>query len=144
MCVFIQYAVTQVTRKYRTLPVTAVGMLIYALSVGSVALMTDFWGFLLSMVLLTFGELTVVPTASKYVADVAPVHLRGRYMSLYWFGWGLARTLSPLIGGYLNDAFFPQAIWIGGLLIGLTSTLGLFLLNGISRRPLNASNLPDA
>lgn len=133
MCVFLQYMVTHVTRKYKTLPVTAVGMLIYALSVGSVALMTDFWGFLLSMVMLTFGELVVVPTASKYVADIAPSHLRGRYMSLYWFGWGLARTLSPLIGGYLNDALSPQAIWVGGLLIGLTSTLGLFLLSGLSK-----------
>jgi MFS family permease len=139
MCVFIQYAVTQVTRKHRTLPVMAAGMLIYALSVGSVALMTNFTGFLFSMVMLTFGELTVVPTASKYVADIAPAHLRGRYMSLYWFGWGLARTLSPLIGGYLNDAFFPKAIWIGGLLIGLTSTLGLFLLHGISKPQGNAS-----
>jgi MFS family permease len=134
MCVFIQYSVTQITRKHKTLPVTAIGMLIYALGVGSVALMNNFWGFLFSMVVLTFGELTIVPTASKYVADTAPADLRGRYMSIYWFGWGMARTLSPLIGGYLNDAFFPQAIWIGGLLIGLTSTFGLILLNNITQR----------
>jgi MFS family permease len=134
MCVFIQYTVTQVTRKYKTLPVAVVGMLVYAIGVGSVAWMTGFSGFLLSMIILTFGELIIVPTASKYVADIAPAHSRGRYMSLYWFGWGMARTLSPLIGGYLNDAFFPQAIWIGGLFIGLTSSLGLFILNGINKR----------
>jgi MFS family permease len=133
MCVFIQYPVTQITRKYKTLPVTAIGFFVYALGVGSVALMNQFWGFLLSMVILTFGELIVVPTASKYVADISPEHLRGRYMSLYWFGWGLARALAPLIGGFLNDAFFPQAIWIGGLLIGLTSTLGLFLIHSFSK-----------
>jgi MFS family permease len=100
---------------------------------GSVALMTGFWGFWLSMVVLTFGELALVPTASKSVADTAPADLRGRYMSVYWIGWGLARTLAPLIGGFLNDNLFPQAIWIGGLLIGLTSTLGLVLLNGITQ-----------
>ncbi|RJP54089.1 MAG: MFS transporter [Anaerolineaceae bacterium] len=133
MCVFIQYSVTQVTRKHKTLPVTATGMLIYALGVGSVALMTGFWGFWLSMVIITFGELTIVPTASKYVADIAPARLRGRYMSIYWFGWGLARTLSPLIGGFLNDNISPRAIWIGGLLIGLTSALGLIVLHNISQ-----------
>ncbi len=129
MCVFLQYSVTQVTRKYNTLPVAAAGMLIYAVGAGSVALMNGFWGFWLSMVILTFGELALVPTASKYVADCAPADLRGRYMSVYWFGWGVARTLSPLIGGFLNDNLFPRAIWIGGLLIGLSSALGLFLLN---------------
>lgn len=133
MCVFVQFSVTRITRKYNTLPVVAVGMLLYAIGVGSVALMTDFWGFLLSMIILTFGELTIVPTASKYVADISPAHLRGRYMSVYWFGWGLARTFAPLLGGYLNDAFFPQAIWIGGLLIGLISSTGLFALYNFSK-----------
>jgi MFS family permease len=128
MCVFVQYSVTGITRRHPTLPVLGAGMLIYALGAGSVALMTGFWGFWLSMVILTFGELTVVPTASKYVADLAPADLRGRYMSIHWLGWGLARTLSPIIGGFLNDNIAPQAIWIGGLLIGLSSTLGLFLL----------------
>ena len=129
MCVFVQYPITRITRRYRTLPVLAVGMLIYAFGAGSVALMTSFWGFWLSMVILTFGELTLVPTASKYVADLAPADLRGRYMSIHWLGWGLARTLAPIIGGFLNDTITPQAIWIGGLLIGLTSALGLVLLS---------------
>jgi MFS family permease len=84
------------------------------------------------MVILTFGELTLVPTASKYVADRAPADLRGRYMSIYWLGWGLARTLSPIIGGFLNDNIAPHAIWVGGLLLGLASALALFLLNRYS------------
>jgi MFS family permease len=132
MCVFVQYFVTLITRKHPTLPVLTVGMLIYAIGTGSVALAGSFSGFWISMVILTFGELTLVPTASKYVADLAPEDMRGRYMSIYWLGWGLARTLSPLLGGYLNDSIAPRAIWIGGLAIGLTSTFGLFLLNRIS------------
>jgi MFS family permease len=132
MCVFIQYPVTSITRRYNPLPVITIGMLIYALGTGSVALMHGFWGFWLSMVILTLGELTLVPTTSKYVADLAPAHLRGRYMSVQWLGWGLARTLAPIIGGYLNDNIAPQAIWVGGLLFGLTSTLGLFLLSRAS------------
>ena len=132
MCVFVQYSVTNITRRHATLPVLGVGMLIYALGAGSVALMNGFWGFWLSMVILTFGELTLVPTASKFVADRAPADLRGRYMSVHWLGWGLARTLSPIIGGFLNDNIAPRAIWIGSLLLGLTSTLGIFLLSRVS------------
>lgn len=131
MCVFVQYAVTRITRRYPTLPVTAVGMLIYAIGVGSVALMSGFWGFWLSMVVLTFGELTLVPTASKFVADLAPADMRGRYMSLYWLGWGLSRAAAPLIGGALNDNIGPHAIWVGGFGIGLSSVLALSLLSSL-------------
>jgi MFS family permease len=133
MCVFIQYPVTQISRRYKTLPVAAIGMLIYAIGAGSVALMSNFRGFWLSMVILTFGELVIVPTASKYVADLAPANLRGRYMGVYWLGWGLARTLAPLIGGFLNDAIAPRAIWIGGLTIGLISVTGLTILSRFFR-----------
>ena len=141
MCVFVQYWVTNITRRYRTLPVLGAGMLIYALGAGSVALMSGFWGFWLSMVILTFGELTLVPTASTYVANIAPADLRGRYMSMHWLGWGVARTLAPIIGGFLNDNLAPRAIWMGGLLIGLTSTLGIFTLS--RRSAPQARPLPE-
>ncbi len=127
MCVFMQYAVTRHTRRYRHLPVIAVGMAVYALGVGSVAFMSSFWGFWLSMVILTVGELILVPTASTYVANRAPADVRGRYMSVYWLSWGLARALAPLLGGFLNDRLSPRSIWYGGLFIGLLSALGLFL-----------------
>ena len=118
----------------------AVGMLIYALGAGSVALMTGFWGFWLSMVILTFGELTLVPTASKYVADLAPADLRGRYMSISLAGLGPGAYARSHHRRILNDNIAPQAIWIGGLLIGLTSTFGLFLLSRRSLVPNIASS----
>jgi MFS family permease len=128
MCVFVQYFVTRLTRRHKPLPVVAVGMLVYALGVGSVALMSGFWGFWLAMVILTFGELIVVPTASTYVANISPANLRGRYMSIYWLAWGVSRGAAPLIGGFLNDNIAPAAIWVGGLVIGLVSAAGLAFL----------------
>jgi MFS family permease len=141
MCVFVQYPVTMFTRRLLAKLAITLGMFVYALGVGSVAVMTSFWGFWLSMVIMTFGELILVPTGSKYVADIAPEDLRGRYMSIYWLTWGIARSAAPMVGGYLHDAIAPQAIWWGGLAIGLTSTLGLFLL---ARRPEKAPEIAAA
>lgn len=135
MCVFLQFPVTEITRRFEPVRVSAVGMLVYACGAGSVALMTGFWGFWLSMVILTAGELILVPTASKYVADLAPPDLRGRYMSVYWLSWGVARTLAPLVGGSLNNSFGGRSIWIGGLIIGVLSTIGLLLMSRTVRGP---------
>lgn len=131
MCVFLQYPVINATRRHPTLLVLAAGMAIYAIGTGTIAFMSNFWGFWLSMVVITFGELTLVPTASKFVADISPAELRGRYMSLHWLGWGIARALAPLLGGFLNDNISPRSIWIGGLLFGIASALGLILLNRV-------------
>ena len=128
MCVFVQYFVTRISMRFRPLPTLAVGMLVYALGVGSVAWMNSFPGFVVSMVVLTFGELILVPTGTTYVANRAPADLRGRYMSVYWVTWGLSRAVAPLVGGFLYDRLSPHAVWHGGLFLGTVSALGLMLL----------------
>jgi len=127
MCVFVQYFVTRAARRHRDLPVMTTGILIYAVGVGMVVLMRSFWGFWAAMVFFTFGELTLIPTVSKYIAGLAPAEMRGRYMSIYWLAWGVSRAVAPLLGGWLNDAVAPQAIWIGGLLVGVVSAVSLVL-----------------
>ena len=100
------------------------------------------WSILLAGIALWGAHMGMTQgLLATMVADTAPADLRGRYMSVYWIGWGLARTLAPLIGGFLNDNIAPQAIWVGGLLIGLTSAFGLVTLNSItkSRAALRAS-----
>jgi MFS family permease len=126
MCVFVQFLVTRYTRDRQPLAMITLGMAVYAVGVGSVALMSGFWGFWTSMVILTFGELIVSPTGTTYVANRSAPEVRGRYMSIYWMTWGLARAAAPVVGGFLNDQISPHAIWYGGLLIGLTSSLGLY------------------
>ena len=134
MCVFVQYFITRITRRHPALFIVSVGMLVYGLGVGSVALMSGFWGFWLSMVILTFGELIVVPTASTYVANISPADLRGRYMSVYWLAWGISRAGAPLIGGWLNDNISPHAIWYGGFTIGLVSAIGLMSIYWLKQK----------
>ncbi|MCS7011693.1 MAG: MFS transporter [Anaerolineales bacterium] len=129
MCVFVQYFVTLFTRRHPPTQMIALGMFVYALGVGSVAWMSDFWGFWTSMVVFTLGELILIPTGTTYAAGLAPETLRGRYLSLYWLTWGLARTLAPLLGGVLNDLICPQAIWYGGLILGLLSAAALWRLS---------------
>lgn len=121
LVVALQFPITQVTKRQDTLRVMAVGTLLYALGVGSIALGSGFWGFWLSMVIMTFGELILIPTATTFTANLAPPDMRGRYMSVYNLTWGLAAGVGPLLGGFLNDAVGPRAIWLGGGLIGLLS-----------------------
>jgi len=106
--------------------------------VGSVVLGTDFWGFWISMIIITIGELIIVPTSSTYVANLAPANMRGRYMSIYSLTWSLSIGIGPLLGGFLSDNFGPPATWYGGFLIGAISTATFFLIERIYyKRPEN-------
>jgi MFS family permease len=128
MVVAFQYLVTQVTKRYSHLRVMAIGALFYAIGVGSVALGRGFAAFLISMAIMTIGELILVPTGTTLAANLSPPDMRGRYMGIYGLTWGIGFGTGPVLGGYLNDHLAPVAIWYGGLIIGLVSTLGYLLL----------------
>lgn len=142
MVVFFQYSVTQVTKRRQPLSVLAVGALFYSVALGSVALGRGFWGFWLSMVILTVGELIQSPTATTLAANLAPPEMRGRYMSLYGLTWGVATGIGPVLGGMLNDKFGPMAIWYGGAAIGLTS--GLLFLSLAQRYKRREAYIPTS
>jgi MFS family permease len=128
MVVLLQVLVTQWTKKHPPLRMIALGMFFYAIGVGTVVLGQGFWGFWMSMVIITVGELIIVPTSSTFVANLAPADMRGRYMSIYGLTWSLSIGIGPLLGGFLSDNFGPPSTWIGGLIIGLTSTFLFFVI----------------
>lgn len=121
MVVTLQLWITSHTKRYPILPVLAVGAVLYALATGSIAFMISFWGFWLSMVTMTLGELVLVPTASTFVANLAPKDKRGRYMGIFGLTWSIAAGIAPIMGGLLNDNLGPRYIWLGGMIAGLLS-----------------------
>jgi MFS family permease len=129
MVVFLQVFVTNRTKRYKPAPVMMLGTFFYTLGVGSVAFGHSFFGFWVSIVIMTVGELILMPTASTYVAALAPADMRGRYMSIAGLTWPMAAGIAPILGGYLSDNVAPVAIWYGGFLIGLLGIFGFYLLS---------------
>ncbi|WP_374713419.1 MDR family MFS transporter [Symbiobacterium terraclitae] len=80
------------------------GVALLALAFG-VLLTSDRYGiFVLSMVLLTFGEMLVWPVIPATVARLSPPSKRGRLQGLILSGQTVGRMLGPLLGGMLYDA----------------------------------------
>jgi MFS family permease len=138
MVVLFQFATTRITQRYHHLPVLAVGSLFYALGVGSVAWGWNFPSFLASMVILTIGEMIMIPTSTALTANLAPPDMRGRYMSVYSIAWGVAFGIGPVVGGILNDMVAPVAIWYGGCVMASAAALG-FMLVAMAIRSRNAA-----
>ena len=128
MVVFFQFAVSRLTRKHKPFLVMAIGGLLYTIGVGSIALGDQVYEFQISMVILTLGELMIAPTASALTANLSPPEMRGRYMSVFGLTFGIASGLGPMIGGFLNDAISPAAIWYGGAIMAFISVGGYLIM----------------
>jgi MFS family permease len=134
MVVFLQVWVTRRTQQKPALHVMRWGAVFYIFAPLLIAFSTGYWGFWLAMVVLTLGELMVVPTASALAANLAPMDKRGRYMSLYGLTWNLASGVSPLVGGLLSDALGPRAPWFGGVVTGMLAVAAFWWLKARADR----------
>ncbi|MBZ0293130.1 MAG: MFS transporter [Anaerolineae bacterium] len=126
MVVLFQYGITRISERYRQLWVMIIGALLYAVGSASIALGTSFAAFAISMVVITTGELLAAPTSLALVARMAPTEMRARYMGVYTLTFTIASGIAPLIGGLLNDYIGPDAIWYGGMVMGLTAAIGFY------------------
>lgn len=111
MVVLFQFPITRATEKLPRLPLIAGGALLYMVGVGSVALGTNFAHFIISMAIATLGEMIVSPTSNSVTADLAPVEMRGRYMSVLGLTWSLGFGVGPFLGGLVSDSVAPRALW---------------------------------
>lgn len=73
----------------------------------------------LAMVFVTIAEITYSPTSAAFVAQIAPPHLRGRYMGLFGMTIALGFTLGPMFGGPALDHLADDPILMWGVLCGL-------------------------
>jgi MFS family permease len=136
MVVFIQMLVTRMTKRHAPLLMVALGAVFYSAASLLIALGASFWMFWLAMVVMSVGELIMVPTATTYSANLAPPDKRGRYMSIHGMTNGVANGIGPLLGGTLNDSISPHAPWYAGSFIALISVF-LFLLQAARKRKLD-------
>ncbi|MEW8979476.1 MAG: MFS transporter [Symbiobacterium sp.] len=82
----------------------AVGILLYAAAFGVLFTSTRYGIFVCSMILLTLGEILLMPTLPAVVARLAPPSRSGTFQGFILTGSTIGRMFGPLLGGMLHDA----------------------------------------
>ena len=98
--------------------------------------------------ILACGEIAHILVLGPLVADMAPAHLLGRYLSLYSLTFTSSLAIGPAIGGVLLQTN-PDAIWWGGALAVVLAgavllQLGDRIPDPLHEAPSRLSSAPEA
>lgn len=101
-------------------------------------LMLDFWigSLIVSLLLLTVGEMFAFPFSNAFAMGRAPKGHEGRYMALYTMSFSLAHITSSKIGMEIIDRFGYRANWLFMAVLGVIAALAaLYLYNFLRGNP---------
>jgi MFS family permease len=110
LVVCCELPITSFTRHFPARRMMALGYLLIGGGFALNAFARDLPLLVGGMAVFTLGEMIAIPVAQAHIADLAPPHLRGRYMG----AWGLTSALALIIGPSLGMMLFklnPASVW---------------------------------
>lgn len=114
-----------VTRRIKHRPpflMMALGTLFYMVGFGLFGFVAAYWLFALNIVIVTIGEMIIMPTSQALAANFAPEQMRGRYMAVFGLTWGFPAIFGPGLAGLILDNLNPNLLWyVAGVLCAVAA-----------------------
>ncbi|TDA66515.1 MAG: MFS transporter [Chloroflexi bacterium] len=127
--ILFQFTTTRLIKHRPPFLMMALGTAFYVIGFSMFGWVSAYYLFALAIVVITIGEMIVVPTSQALAANFAPEEMRGRYMAVFSLLWMIPATIGPGAAGYILDNYNPDLLWyIGGVLCAI-SALGYVLLH---------------
>lgn len=145
--ILFQFQTTRAIKKYPAFVMMALGVFFYMIGFGMFGFVTAYWLFAAAVVVITIGEMVIMPTASALAANFAPEDMRGRYMAVFGLSWALPATVGPSAAGLILDNFNPNMLWYLGAIICAVAVVSFYALHlrlGKSKRFVPAQSEKEA
>ncbi len=126
MVVLFEFSVSRYITKFKQSTMMCLGALLYAVGFGMIGAVSTYPLFVVSMVIITIGELISAPLYQTMAAEFAPVDMRGRYMAFLNISYSFAAAFGPLIAGYGLESSHPQWVWFVGGILCLIAAAGFY------------------
>ena len=107
-----QFLVSRKVGRYNPFLMLAAGTVFYLVGYTAFGFIYGFYAFLGAVILITVGEMIMIPVQMSIVAKLAPDDMRGRYMAASGFSWSVAAMVGPWAAGLVMDNYNPEIVWI--------------------------------
>ena len=118
-------------QRFRTKPVIVVGFILVSVGFAATAFAHSIPLIALTVLTWTAGEMVAFPTSGVHVANISPVHLRGRYQAAWGLSWAIGWTLGPGLGSWIYERN-RTLLWLSVGALGLVATLIVAVTPGAS------------
>jgi len=123
MIIFIEVPLNNAIIKWPHRKALSIGALLCAVGFGGMAVTTNIYGLVITIVIWTFGEMIFFPSSAAYMSDISPSERLGEYMGYYQMIFSFCFAFGPWLGTVVFQHFGATVLWCGAFIIGGISAL---------------------
>ena len=128
LVVVAQFPVARRVKRYPPMLMMALGTVFYMIGFAMYGFVSTYALFIAAILLITVGEMIVLPVGQALAARFAPEAMRGRYMAFFGFSWALPGMFSAWAAGVIMDNYNPNWVWYLSGIISAVAVLGFYAL----------------
>ncbi len=127
--VLFQFPITARTKKYPPMLMMALGTALYMVGFTMYGFVAGMAMFVVAILIITVGEMIVIPVSQALAARFAPEDMRGRYMAFFEVSWSIPSMVGPAAAGLIMDNYDPRWVWYLCGVIALISAAAFYTLH---------------
>jgi len=112
----------------------ALGTVLYMIGFTTYGFGSTFIVFLIAMLVVTFGEMIVIPVSQALAARFAPEDKRGRYMAFFGLAWMGPSIFGHAAAGLIMDNYDPRWVWYLGGILSAVAIAGFLVLHAKTQK----------
>jgi MFS family permease len=127
--VLLQFWITRRARPFPQMLIMALGTALYLVGFTAYGFVSTYALFALAMLVITFGEMLIIPVGQSLAARFAPETMRGRYMAFFGLSWAIPNIIGPFAAGLIMDYQDPRWVWYAAGILSGAAVLGYLALH---------------
>lgn len=139
LVVLLQFWVTRRVRGRPPMIMMAAGTALYMVGLAMFGFVSTYLLFIVAILLITFGEMIVMPVGQALAARFAPEDMRGRYMAFFSLAWAVPSTIGPWAAGLILDNYNPDWVWYAAGIACAISATGFLTLHRSAQKRFAAA-----
>ena len=126
LVVILQIWIARRIKQASPMLMMALGTLFYMIGLTMYGFVANYGLFIMAMLIITVGEMIVMPVGQTLVANFAPVAMRGRYMAVYSLAWTIPSAMGPWAAGLIMDNYNPNWVWYAAGIFSAIAIAGFY------------------
>lgn len=143
MTILLEIGLVKWTEHFSMKIIVLISYICYTIAAIGYGYSTSLEALIVTQLILTIGESVGLSHFLRFVSQLAPDNMRGRYFSMYGIHWDISRSIGPFLGGTVLLHYGGNILFCLSALLLVLGGIGQFFFVSYVQNRIRSCGVPE-